>query len=105
MIWVLKHSVEVKPLLKNPFVVNYSFTKSDLIVAATCVSLPLTWHSAGYANSLFFIPEIGTIKGYRHKINFGAQKVNFEPLQFGYKIEFYANKWIKDITLKFWEFE
>lgn len=101
--WELKHVV-TKPLITvNPFKIDFQFNKSTLLVAAVSSSADPAWHRAGYLYPIFFVPEVGYVKGLEKHVKLYIQRLTFENIKPTYHFEFYAHDWIASITLKFWE--
>lgn len=103
MAWILKYVVEKAPIIPNPFLIDYNFTKSKILVGALSPTAKLEWYRVGYVTSLYLISGIGNAKGDSHKFFFGYQVLNFRLLTPNYKMQVFVHRWISSIALGFWE--
>ena len=106
MAWQLVHTISELPKSPNPFVINFAFSSSKLIVeAGSLVSIGKRWHRAGYLYPVFYLPAIGHVRGKSAQVNLHIQFLQLVEIEqvSTFTLEFYSHEWLSDMKLKFWE--
>lgn len=87
----------------KPFLINYDFSGSYLIIRSSCAFAKSHWVKVGYCSPLFTIPNIGIVEGESEFIKFGNQRVHFDnPQNQSFKLNFYMESYLPTIDLVFY---